>query len=129
MKLRNLTLAVAGAALIAGCSHHSGSLASGHPLASVPGYDKTAAIAILTRDGVPVHGTAQQQLAFGKKALTKDGRTQIAQQLAIPPANRKPFEAELLADAEHDHLLSHTKAGLKTLLEVQLPQLVEKYQR
>lgn len=127
--LRALGLAVAGTALVAGCSSHGHPLSavtSAHPLASVPGYDKQAALTILVNDGVPVHGTLSQQVAWAKQLLTKDGRKAVAKQLAIPPANRPAFENEAEADAKKDHVLT-SHQGRVTFLETDLPGLLVKY--
>lgn len=129
MKVRSITLALAGAALIAGCSsaaHHTGSTASGHSLASVPGYDKQAALTVLVNDGVPVHGTLTQQAAWAKQLLSKSGRQAVAAQLAIPAANRTAFENEAGADAKKDHVLT-SHQGRVTFLETDLPGLLVKY--
>lgn len=127
--LRALGLAVAGTALVAACSSHSshtGALASGHPLASVPGYDKQAALTVLVNDGVPVHGTLTQQAAWAKQLLSKSGRAAVAKQLAIPAANRPAFENEAEADAKKDHVLT-SHQGRITFLETDLPGLLVKY--
>jgi hypothetical protein len=126
MKFSKLALIAASTLIAAGCSSHHSTLAA-HPLASIPGYDKAAAVQILTADGIPVHGTSAQQLAFGRTLLTKTARQQLAVKLAIPKANRKPFEADLLTDAKSDHVLT-SKAGRVKLLEQDLPGLLEKYQ-
>lgn len=127
MKLTRITLALAGTALVAACSSHTSSAShTVHPLASVPGYDKQAALKILADDGVPVHGTLSQQVTWAKQLLTKNGRQAVAKQLAIPQANRVPFENEAEADAKKDHVLT-SHAGRVTFLETDLPGLLVKY--
>jgi hypothetical protein len=65
------------------------------------------------------------QLNFGRSLLTSDGRQKFTACLAIPPANRKAFEGELLTAAEHVKWTD--KAQRHTALFVTLPALVQKY--
>lgn len=81
---------------------------------------------ILVKDGIPVNGTPGQQLAFAKTLRTHAGRVAAEDKLKIPAANRAGFEAALLGDVEHGHLL--TKAGRATFFQVTLPKQVEQYQ-
>lgn len=111
--IRNKHIAVALSALavvaLAACGGHQSH--SVHVLAtsSAVRADAQTGIAILAKDGVPVHGSAAQQIAFGRTLMTKSGRKALAVKLAIPKANRPAFEAAVLNAAEHDHL--RTEAG------------------
>ena len=133
MKFHALALAVASTAVLAGCAagHHQPAAtptATPHanPLASVPGYDKQAALTVLRRDGVPVDGPLSAQIAYGKKLLTKDGRKAVAKQLAIPQGNRTAFENEAFKDAKADHVVT-SHAGRVKFFQTDLPGLLVKY--
>lgn len=74
---------------------------------------------------IPLHGSGLAQLNFGRSLLTSTGRQNFATCLAIPKANRKAFEGDLLTAAEH---VKWTDKGQRhTAFFVTLPALAKKY--
>jgi hypothetical protein len=128
--IRNGFYGLAGMLLLAACgqAHITPAHESARALAtssSVRQVENTGE-QMLAKAGVPVHGTAMQQLSFAKSMLAKPDRQALAKKLAIPEGNRSAFEAGLLAAAEHDHVA--TRAGRDRFLLTDLPLLIREYQ-
>lgn len=120
------TLAIA---LLAACGSSGGGASSSRTIS--PSESAAIATAKAQAQGylakcIPAPGSSGvTQLNFGRKLLTKDGRAAFTACLAIPQANRKAFEGDLLIAAEHVKWTD--PAQRHTAIFVTLPALAQKY--
>lgn len=120
------SLAAATVALAAALAACGGGNSSSHSLSP----SASAAVATAKADAQNylakcIPADAVHQIALGKKLLTKGGRQDFVTCLAIPPANRPKFEADLLAAAEKVHWSN--KDQRHAFFSATLPELAAKY--